>query len=214
MKPSRVPNGNSLFRHSIHPASFRGRAFATDKLWNLNIQSDGSLLGSLVWERYAPTQRDVHEHGCRLALKRNDAKRQAGTYKEKSRQVYCGAYRLEAKAIRALPSDQLAGVKSADVIHHIENGEIAHTDLRILLVQGHFDIEGTKTAILDRLWYVCTGPLKHICTEDKDVAPHPNSNLTTPPSGSYTDTRSWFSRVLYRVKFRWLVLAHKWAGDV
>ena len=187
--------------------SFKGAAFASDKFWRLFDESDGSLLGSLAWERYAPTLQHVHEHGCRTALKRNEKKRNEGTFKEKNRQVYCGAYQIRAKVIRNLPADKLAGVQSADVVHHIEEGEIAHTDLRIVPAQGPapFDIETTKTVVVDRLWRACTGPITHICAEDRDLLAHPNTNLPTPPAGEYVDKRWWISRIWYQWRFRRLL---------
>lgn len=187
--------------------SFKGAAFASDKFWRLYDELDGSLLGSLAWERYAPTLQHVHEQGCRMAFKRNDKKRKEGTFKEKGRQVYCGAYQIRANVIRNLPADNLAGVQSADVVHHIEEGEIAHTDLKIVPAQGAvpFDIETTKTVVVDRLWRASTGPIKHICTEDQDLSSHPNTSLPTPPAGEYVDKRSWMSRLWYKWRFRRLL---------
>jgi len=195
-----------LFRHAIHPVSFQKRVvFAVPKFWNLTDQPDGSVLGSLAWERYAPTGRYVHEHGCRLASRRNEAKRRVGKYDEKQRQVYCGAYQLSAKSIRSIASDQLAGVLSADVIHQVEEGEIAHTDLRFHLQADGFDIEATKTAIIDRLWNASSGPLTHVCHCDRDITPHPNSHLDTPPLGAYRDNRSMALRLWGLIRFKvWL----------
>jgi hypothetical protein len=205
--PSRIPNRNSLFRHCIFPVSFKGGAFANDKFWRLFDEPDGSVLGSLAWERYAPTLQHVHEHGCRMAFGRNQKKRDEGTFKEKSRQVYCGAYEIKAKVIRKLPADKLAHVQSADVVHHIEEGEIAHTDLKIIPVQGPvaFDPEATKTIVVDRLWRACTGPIEYICSEDQDLLTHPNTNLPTPPSGEYVDRRWWITRLWYLWRFERLM---------
>lgn len=203
--PSRIPSRNSLFRHCIFPVAFdNAMEFVNRNFWNLSNQPDGSILGSLVWQRYAPTEQHIHEHGCRMAFRRNEKKREEGRYKEKKRQVYCGAYQVRAKVIRNLPLDKLLGVQAADVVHHIEGGEIAHTDLRIIPVQGPvaFDLEGTKTAVVDRLWRACTGPIKHICPEDQDLPAHPNTKLPTPPSGEYADKRWRITRFWYRWRFR------------
>jgi hypothetical protein len=201
MRPRRIPDEDSLFRHSIYPVSFKRDVFAVGKLWNLVVQSDGSLLGSLVWQRYAPREKHIHRHGCRLALRRNEGKRHEGTFKETNRQVYCGAYRISARSVRSLASDQLSGVLSAEVIHHIEDGEIAHSDLRVRLNQVPFDTEGTKTAILDRLWNACSGPMKHVCDSDWDISSHPNLHLAVPPLGPYRDSRFLFSRLWSLFRF-------------
>jgi hypothetical protein len=91
-----------LFRHSIYPVSFKGRAFAWEKCLKLYDQDDGSLLASLTWGRYVPTEELIHSYGCRLALRRNEKKQAEGKLKDKDRQVYCGAYELKGKAIRDL----------------------------------------------------------------------------------------------------------------
>ena len=171
---------------------------------NLSDQNEGSLLASLTWERYVPTTEFIHGYGCRLAFRMNEKDRTAGRYKEKNRRVYCGAYELKGKAIRALAtSDGLNEILSADVFHHVEEGEIAHTDLRIVLKPGGlFDLEGTKTAILDRLWNRCCGPLKHVCDCDKEIPVHPSSSLITPPAGTYSDGRSYFGRLWCIIRFQ------------
>lgn len=204
MRCGRIPDGDSLFRQSIHPISFKGRAFAWEKCLKLYEEPDGSVLASLTWERYVPTTELVHDYGCRRAFSINEKKRTHGKLKDKDRHVYCGAYQLKGRAIRALATaEALNEILSADVIHHVEEGEIAHADLRIVLKPGAgLDVEGTKTAILDRLWNVCSGPLRHICDYDKDIAVHPSSGLITAPAGPYSDTRSGFLRLWYIVRFR------------
>jgi hypothetical protein len=152
----RIPDDDSLFRHTIHPLAFRGIRFAQEKLIRLYEQDDGSILAFLAWEMYVPTTELIHGYGCRLAFHMNEKDKAAGKFKEKNRRVYCGAYELKGRAIRALAtSDGLNEILSADVVHHVEEGEIAHTDLRIVLKPGGVpNIEDTKTAILDRLWNV------------------------------------------------------------
>ena len=215
MKRCRIPDDDNLFRQSIHPVSFKGKAFVWEKCLKLYDLSDGSLLASLTWERYAPTEELIHSIGCRLAFRRNEKKRAEGKLKDKDRQVYCGAYQLKGKAIRDLSvKDGLDEVLSADIVHHIEDGEIAHTDLRIVLKPGvAADIEGTKTAIVDRLWNDCSGPLRHICDCDKGMAEHPSSSLTDAPAGAYSDTRSRWVRVWCVVRFEicnWLWRNNFW----
>jgi hypothetical protein len=198
----RIPDGDSLFRHSIFPVSFKGRRFSWEKCLTLYDEPDGSILASLTWERYVPTTELVHGYGCRLAFRRNEKKRAEGRFKEKDRQVYCGAYQLKGNAIRGLAViNGLDQVLSADVIHRIEEGEIAHTDLKIVLRAGG-GVEGTKTAILDRLWNTCSGPLKHICDCDTDIDTHPSLGLPTAPAGPYYDSRSYLLRLWYIVRFR------------
>jgi hypothetical protein len=210
-----IPDGDSLFRQSVYPVSFKGRAFAWEKCLKLYDQDDGSLLASLTWERYAPTEELIHSYGCRLAFRRNEKKRAGGKLKDKDRQVYCGAYELKGKAIRGLQTkDGLDEVLSADVVHHVEEGEIAHTDLKIILKLGSVsNIEGTKTAIADRLWNDCSGPLRHICDCDKGMAEHQSSSLITAPAGDYSDTRSSWLRLWCIVRFKicsWLWRNNHW----
>lgn len=203
MRWNRIPDGDSLFRQSVHPLSFKGKGFVWEKCLKLYDQPDGSLLASLTWQRYVPTSERVHSYGCRLAFGMNEKKRLSGTFKEKSRHIYCGAYELKANAIRALTvAEGLNEIISADVVHHVEVGEIAHTNLRIVLrAGGGTDVEGAKTAILDRLWSSCHGPLTHICDCDREIADHPSSGLTTPPAGLYSDSRSSFIRLWHVTRF-------------
>ena len=203
MRLGRVPDGDSLFRHCVHPISFNKQTgFVPEKMWHLVLQN-GTLHGSLAWERYVPTVKDVHGYGCRLASAINEAKRKKGKFKEKDRHYYCGAYRLWGRSLRALPTTAgLWEIASADVVHLIEAGEIAHADVRVFLKPGNYDVEGTKTAIVDRLWYACTGPLKHICNCDRDILDHHSSNLPTGPLGEYSDSRPKLLRQWYILRFR------------
>jgi hypothetical protein len=209
MRYRRIPDNDGLFRHCIHPHSFRnrGKRFASDKLIYLKYdENKQTLLGSLAWERYVPTTRYVHDYGCQVASFMNE-KLHAEGKSGKERFIYCGAYQLNGIAVRALAAtEKLNEISSADVVHHIENEQIAHTDLRISLRLGNFDVENTKTAIVDRLWNACSGPLKYIDDRDKDIKPHPSSDLYTPPAGVYTDTRSYTYRLLSVIRFR----IYKW----
>lgn len=203
MRYRRIPDSDSLFRCCIHPLSFKkqGKRFASEKLLHLVYDLEkGTLLGSLAWEWYVPTTKHVHAYGCRVSAYMNKNVRSGSHPKQR---IYCGAYRLNGGAVRALATaDGLNEIASADVVHHIENGEIAHADLRISLKPGDLDVEGTKTAIVDRLWNTCSGPLKYIDVCDQDIKPHPSSYLSTPPAGPYSDTRSYLYRLWSLIRFR------------
>jgi hypothetical protein len=211
MKLGRVLDNDRLFRHCVYPIAFNTKtsSFANQKMWYFKPMADGAIHASLAWERYVPTLEDLHGYGCRLAAGINERKRlrQGTKYREKDRHHYCGAYQVKGKAIRALAfTPELDGIESADIVHQIEAGEIAHVDLRIVLKPG-VDEEGTKTAIVDRLWNACSGPLKHTCDCDKDISVHQSSNLGPAPAGKYSDARPRFLRswriVRFRL-FRWL----------
>ena len=192
---NRIRDVDGLFRYCLFPTSFSRRRFVEAKFLKLYDQEDGSLLASVAWERYVPSLKLVHEYGCRISSRINERLRAASKFNSKTRNVYCGAYRLVANRIRALgDTEGLDEVLSADVVHHPEDGEIAHTDLRIVLETGEYDREATKTAIVDRLWNECTGPIKHACECDLDVQEHPSIELPVPPRGTYLDQRSLINR--------------------
>jgi hypothetical protein len=152
----------------------------------------------------------VHAYGCRLARQRNEEKKASGKFKEKDRQIYAGVYRLKARDIRALyGAAGLDEVLSADVVHQIERGEIAHVALEVALKPGYdLDPEGTKTAVIAVLWNTCSGPLGHVCDDDADVVGHPSELLATPPSGAFSVEQSRISRFWSMGRFRffdWLL---------
>jgi hypothetical protein len=214
MKVGRIGDNDSLFRHLIFPLAFRGRAFQWNKGMKLFDESDGTILASLAWERYLPTTALIHSYGCRLASRMTESERKKGKNREKDRRIYCGAYQFKANLVRALSATEgLDEVVSADVIQHFEDGELAHTDLRFVLRSNlEFDLEGTKTAILDRLWNTCFGPLVHRCVCDIDVSPHPNEDLPNSPSGPYRDSRSFVGRLWCILRFHissWLLSGSK-----
>ena len=193
MKVFLVPDDNNLFRHSVHPTSFKGNNFAPEKHLKLNdVNGDERLIeASVAWQRYLPTTEHVHLYGCKLAFKRNEKARNNGKFKEKSRQVYCGAYQIKAHAVRSI-INELPEILNADVLHQIEDGEIAHIALLFRLEVGDFDVEAIKTAIIDRLCNASCGPLRHVCDCDRDLADHPSSKLPDAPMGgsvevSYTE---------------------------
>jgi len=207
MFSSNIQNGDNLYRHSVFPISFKGNQFASAKFWNFKEKTDlnqTSIVTSLAWERYVPSKKYVHAYGCRLASRITEKRKSEGKTSPKYRHVYCGSYQLNAEAIRLLTTtDGLADILSADVIHEIENGEIAHTNLKIFFKPVlQYDLEGTKTAIIDRLWSVNRGPLLHVCKYDRDIANgHPNESLQVPPSGEYLDARSYLLCFWFILRF-------------
>jgi hypothetical protein len=202
MRCGRIPDGDNLFRFCTHPISFKGKTFEYGKAIWLSEYPDRSLLTSLSWERFAPTAKLLHACGCRLALGINEKAKAKNKYKDKNKSIYCGAYQLRASAVRALPN-AIGDVEFADVFHQIENGEIAHAALKIVLVPRHgLDIENTKTAIVDRLWNACGGPLRHVCECDREIHQHPSASLITAPGGAYVDTRSHISRFWSFIRYQ------------
>ena len=204
----RIQDGDYLYRHTVFPLSFHKETFDKEtfdpsRLFHLVDDAvSGAILGSLAWERFVPTPEYIHAYGCRLASKINDKKRAGGELKRKHRHIYCGAYGLKARSVRALVSAEgLGEVASADVTHLVEDGEIAHAELRIGLVTGTVDVEGTKTAILDRLLNASCGPLTHICDDDDDLDEHPSTSLSIGRGGEYVDTRSYLSLLWCVVRF-------------
>jgi hypothetical protein len=205
MRRRRIPDSDGLFRYCNYPFSFKsqGKLFAWEKMWYLKRdQGKGTLLGSLAWERYVPLTKHVHAYGCRIVFRMNEKLRAEGKF-ERERRIYCGAYQLKANAVRALATTpELNEISSADVVHNIENGEIAHTDLRIALKPGDFDVEATKTAIVDRLWNASFGPLKYKSVCDRDIEPHPSSLLPPAPAGRYSETRACLYRLFSLIRFQ------------
>ena len=179
MKLGHISDGDNLFRHVVHPASFKENMFDWRNLFYLK-RRDRVLFGSLAWERFVPTIKHVHGYGRRLAVHRPKIDGQ--------RNVYCGFYHLRARAIRGTVSE-VREVEAVDVVHHIEAGEIAHTDLKVVL-KPNSRIGPTKTEIIARLWQASAGPAPHICKCDLDLDRHPNSELPVAPGGDYRDTRT------------------------
>jgi len=181
----RLRRWEALYRPSVFPQAFVDRKSITSaKLFLLKIDDEGAIRGSLALERFAPTLVDVHAYGCRLAARRNEALREKGSLTAKSRRVYCGSYRLNVRSVRALVGTEgLDEVAEADVTHLVEEGEIAHGDLRIVLRERVGDIEGLKTAIADRLWNSSCGPIVHVCPSDRDLDNHPSELSDLAPKG-------------------------------
>jgi hypothetical protein len=203
MTCGRIPDSDNLFRHCTYPLSFRGRRFAWDKLVRIYLEDDGSLLASLAWERFVPTEELLHEYGCRVALGMNEKLRAGGRTNERDRRIYCGAYQLKGRTVRALATvAELDEIASADVVHRVEDGEIAHTDLRIVLkMNDGLNIEDTKTAIVDRLASAWRGPITHTCDCDQDIVPHPSATLSIPFAGRYAEDRSYLRQRWHIFRF-------------
>lgn len=204
MRWGRIPDNDNLFRHCIYPFSFQGKRFAWGKWMKIYHESDGSLLASLAWERFVPTAELIRGYGCRVAFGMNEKQRIEGRTTKKDRRIYCGAYQLKGSAVRALATvGDLDEIVSANVVHRVEEGEIAHTDLRIVLKKSDdLNIEDTKTAIVDRLWSACRGPIRHTCDCDQKIEPHPSAALGIPPVGPYSDNRSSLARRWCISRFR------------
>jgi hypothetical protein len=184
----------------VHPIVFKGRkTFASGKMFKLydDENAPNNVVSSVVWQKYVPTQKHVHGYGCRLVSKINDKRQGEGKLTIKNRHIYCGAYHLITGLVRGIATidDGDNPVKSAVVTHRVEDGEIAHTEIRFILKPEISNIEAAKTEIIDRLWYACCGPLPFICDYDHDIAGHPSENLDPGPLGGYVDTRSRWSRI-------------------
>lgn len=177
----------------IHPLAFSSRGLDAGKMIALRPEpeTDKQLVTSLAWQKFLPTEASLHEYGCRLAGGMNDRLvAQGKKLKDSNRRIYCGSYHLKTSVVRQLVgSDELPELSTAYVLHEIENDEIAHANLRIIIREDwQGDIAATMTAIVDRLWNGCQGPLKHICDCDRSVLPHPSAELSTPPSGGWSFT--------------------------
>lgn len=193
----RVKDGDNVFRLVIHPIAFRSKAFAVAKMIHLVWLDQETIVTSLAWEIFLPTAEMLHRYGCDHASSLNQKTLQdRGELRAKDIRVYCGSYQLRTNLVRGLAAmDGLDGVASADVVHLVEDGKIAHVNLEIKIdPEWSGDLEGTKTAIIDRLWNACRGPLRHVCRTDAQETLHPSAALEIPPSGEYTDTRTSMHR--------------------
>jgi hypothetical protein len=202
---SRVPDDESLFRSVVYPFAFKKTAFRPEKFLRLTVQNS-KIEASLARQMFAPIEEEIHKYGCRLAHRNNDLERLRGQYKDQDRRIYCGCYQVKTKSIRNLAATVgLEEVLSANVEHIVEHGEIAHVNLVVCLkTEIKFNVEATKTAIIDRLWNASTGPIQHVCPCDLGVLAHPSLSLEAPPLGPFVDTRSRF-RVKWEV-IRWRLL--------
>ena len=126
---------------------------------------------------------------------------------------------MSAGGIRALcGANGLDGLILVSVEHKIENGEVAHTAVKFTISDDHPDREGLKTAIIDRLWNLCSGPMRHACPDDMDLNPHPNTLLGDAPLGEISDARTPLQRsfaVLHRhIYVCLLLLLKRWGFPV
>lgn len=202
-----IEDTDLLYRHTLFPLMFSKKEQFQRSKWMRFVTENGSgaLLSSLAWHRYVPTHKLLHAHGCRLAAQMNAEmlkKRGVPALERKDRRIYCGAYALQADAIRALVgAANLPEIAGADVMHLVERGEIAHAAIRINLAANTKDVDGTKTAILDRLWNSSRGPLSHVCECDRDVGQHPGARLEVPPAGSQVQQDGFLLRIWQLVRF-------------
>jgi hypothetical protein len=196
-----LPPNDNIFRGAHHPYAFQNRAFRHSKLIKLytDPQAPRNIEASVVWERYAPTLSLVHAYGCRTSRQRNA--------RGGSRDVYCGAYQLKVRHIRNLAATpNLPEVATADIVHKVENNELAHASCFITLHENVDEetIEAVKTAIAACLWNDSRGPLSHICIADLNLNPHPNERLERTPQGLYFDDRSRLQRMWAWVRYWFL----------
>lgn len=207
-----IPERENLFRHCIHPHSFASKAFNTTKYIAIR-EKNGVYKTSLAWERFVPEVPLVHAYGCSLAQRMNGNDQASGRYREANKKIYCGAYQLNAGSIRALSDIRgIPEIESIDVVHCIEDGAIAHANLEIVFKDTKdLDLEGAKTAVVDRLWSMMSGPLLHVCACDSEINSHPNLKLPVGPKGVYSDHRSRAVRLWFMIRYSvlsWLWL--KW----
>jgi hypothetical protein len=188
-----VPDGESVWRSAVFPVAFKKKKQLSPKTFlKLWPASEGPFVleMSLVRGKYAPTLPMVHAFGCRLAASQN----QLLIGKEKAAdRIYCGAYQLTVGDIHNLRGmANLSEVTKVEVLHVIEDGEFAHSNLRIEVdTKGDEEaVEPIKTEIVDRLWQRLAGPAKHVCKCDEEVDPQPSDWLQDSPRGRYVDTRS------------------------
>lgn len=184
MSTCRVPEGEIVFRHSVFPGSFTTNSrkqFVLKGFFYLKDRN-GTLVTSLAWGRHLPSHADIHSYGCRLAARRNSQRHSDGTFRKEKQEIYCGAFQMRSEDIYSLAGmSEIPQIQSVDILHEIEHDEIAHANLKIAL-NTERSIEGTKTAILAQLWNVCSGPLRHVCPCDIEIANHPSTNLEVGPN--------------------------------
>ena len=184
-----VEEDHDVFRAVVHPTIYKSKAFSHDKMFYLQFnETDKSIVTSLVWRKYLPTEGALHSYGCSLAARRNAILQEKAELKAKNRRVYCGAYQIGANSIHDLSSDDFLNkaIEAAEVVHAIEFDEEAHVNLVVKVrLDWQGDVALTMTAIVDRLWNACRGPLLHICPCDAQLSSHPSINLPSAPNGQY-----------------------------
>ncbi|WP_316192422.1 MULTISPECIES: hypothetical protein [unclassified Bradyrhizobium] len=189
----RIKGVDVVFRSAVDP-NFRGKkkAFDAKQFLRLAATSNG-FETSLVWQYLAPSLYEVHAFGARLATSLNQSD-------NGKRCVYCGFYALSVDDVRSLVgAENLDEVCAADVTHKVENGEIAHAALEVVVSAKRPD---TRTALVDRLWNSITGPVRCVLSSDEDLSPHPCELLSAPPKGKYLDRRSFPRQAFDVMAFR------------
>lgn len=189
-----IAESDSLFRGVHFPKAFAKpetiKAFDPSRFTHLGTDRDAkAIISSVVWQRLAPFECDVHAYGCRLAHRRT----LAGT-----NDVYCGAYQVTLERIKtACTSHELPELKTIDALHAVEeDGEIAHANLRFKLVDDFSgSYEELKTIFADAMWRSSRGPLKHVCAKDEALTFHPSEKLIEPALGEFLDARSVLVRL-------------------
>ena len=192
----RIPDDDLVYRHAVYPLAFSNQRIVQAKFFHFQVDAAAQrIVGSLAWDKYLPTTDRIHSYGCRLAERRNKKLEEKNKLKRKTRQVYCGVYAIDARAVRCLTGIvELPEVVAADVRHKIEE-DLAHVELNITLAAGVVDSESAKTAIIDRLWNASRGPLRHTCAVDKDVRDHPSLWLDRRPNTDCIRTCNYFRRL-------------------
>jgi hypothetical protein len=192
-----VPDGEQVWRSAVFPIAFKKKKLSQRALFKLYSAEASPFLVemSLVREKYAPSLEMMHGFGCRLAAAQNRNRVADGKAADR---IYCGAYQLRCEDIRRLSEEpQLPEVRNAQVLHIVENDELAHANMQIEVDTGGDEeaIEPVKTLIVDRLWSKSSGPAKHICASDTQVQDHPSEALEDGPNGPYAQRSNAWVRV-------------------
>ena len=198
MESNFISDCDSLFRHTIFPIMFRNNGhFAAEKVIRFS-QEDGSILASVAWDRYLPNTRQVQRSGfgCRLAVRMNE--RSQGR-KSAIKLGLCGFISCQPACFGYVAHNRDEITVEAE--HERETDVISTTKYRLNPFPRP-NVESTKTAVIDRMWNGFSGPSNHKCDCDRDIQPHPNSELIPGPRGPYSRLRSRFRRYCCLVKFQ------------
>jgi len=219
-----IGKGDSLFRCIHYPHAFIGkeRLFHPGLALNLGYQKNNNTVeASVVWQRFAPYEHLLHEYGCRKSLNRRSTVGGASP-----NDLYCGSYETRVAAILdGLRQSNITDIVSVGAVHVIErDGDLEHANLEFTLAPSFRHLSGAqlklqlellKTTIAVCLWeYSTRGPLRHVCSIDRQASNHPNEKLIDAPRGEYADTRSNFGRLkdilvcavwgfCYRTSLKW-----------
>lgn len=124
---------------------------------------------SVAWRKYLPLPADVHEYGCRIAavMNANRIDRGLTLIPLSNRRHYLGYYDLSLSEITSTQTTHYF----CNVIHHEENGEIAHCCLFIILKEDtpeNTPIKTERAQIISLLWEKLVGPERHVCNCDAE----------------------------------------------